>query len=236
MRALVADDDELMLALFEAVLLEAGHQVVLVTDGLEAWTRYDAEPFPLVVLDWQMPGLEGPEVCRRIRARASGGAAFVVMVTARDSRADLARVLDAGADDYLTKPVSLDNLRARFTIASRRIAQDELRRQAERALGRATWLAGIGETTLALQHEINNPLAALLGNAALIEGNHVQGDEMRQCVHVMAEQAQRISEVVKRLSRLENPRSVEYLKGAKMIDLARDEGRGTRDEGDGTEE
>ena len=234
MRALVADDDELMLALFEAVLVEGGHEVVLVKDGLEAWQRYDAEPFPLVVLDWQMPGLEGPEVCRRIRARAGGDVTFVVMVTARDSRADLARVLDAGADDYLTKPVSLDNLRARFTIAGRRIAMDGLRRQAERALGRATWLAGIGETTLALQHEINNPLAALLGNAALIEGGHVKGDEMRECIHVMAEQAQRISDVVKRLSRLENPRTVEYLKGAKMIDLtATDEGRGTRDEGEG---
>ena len=227
MRVLLADDDEFMRALLDLVLREAGHEVNAVADGVAAWEAFAAAPPPLVVLDWEMPGLDGLEVCRRIRAADPGRTTFVLVVTARDASEALATMLDAGADDYVAKPVSPEGLRARLVIVERRVAQAAAQREAEAGLSRARWLAGVGETTLALQHEINNPLAAMLGHAALIEHGLCEGAERDDCVAAIVEQAKRIGTVVKRLSALREPKSVEYLEGAMMVDLSNDEGRGT---------
>ena len=227
MHVLLADDHEYMRLLVGEVLRALGHEVESVADGASAWTAWERGRPPLVLLDWQMPGLDGIEVTRRIRAAERGRhETFIFVVTAHDPGDGLATVLDAGADDYLTKPLTPNDLRARFAIAERRIAQDRARRSAEDALARAQWLAGIGETTLALQHEINNPLAALLGNAALIEAKIIRPDEYEETVAVIAEQAKRIAAVVKRLSRLRDPQSVEYHAGTRMLDLSGDEGSG----------
>jgi CheY-like chemotaxis protein len=221
MQVLLADDDEFMRLLIGEVLARQGHEVEAVADGDAAWVAWERTRPPLVLLDWQMPGQDGIEVARRIRA-AEGArpTTFVIIVTAHDPGDGLDTVLDAGADDYLTKPMTPDELRARLAIAMRRIAQEQARRTAEEALARAQWLAGIGETALAIQHEINNPLAALLGNAALVEARIVRPEEYEQTVAIIAEQARRIAAVVKRLASLREPRTVEYLEGAKMIDLS----------------
>ena len=225
MHVLIADDHEYMRLILREVLREAGHEVDAVANGEAAWAAWERARHPLVLLDWQMPGLDGVEVTRRIRAAEQGRpGSFVIVVTAHDPGDGLAQVLDAGADDYLTKPVTPNELRARLAIAVRRIAQEEARRAAEEALARARWLAGIGETTLALQHEINNPLAALLGNTALIEARIIRPDEYEETVAVFAEQARRIAAVVKRLATLRDPQSVEYHAGARMLDLSGEEG------------
>jgi len=225
---LLADDDEFMRALLDLVLREAGHEVQAVADGVAVWEAFAAAPPPLVVLDWEMPGLDGLEVCRRIRAADPGRTTFVLVVTARDASEALATMLDAGADDYVAKPVSPEGLRARLVIVERRMAQAAAQREAEAGLARARWLAGVGETTLALQHEINNPLAAMLGHAALIEHGLCEGADRDECVAAIVEQAKRIGTVVKRLSALREPRSVEYLEGAMMVDLSTDDDRGPR--------
>jgi nitrogen-specific signal transduction histidine kinase len=145
----------------------------------------------------------------------------VIVAVPREGSADLQRALDAGADDYLTTPPSVRNVAARLSIAERRMRQAVARRRAERGLQRARWLAGIGETSIALQHEINNPLAALLGHAALLEEGLVAPDEEAEALQVVVEQAHRIASVMKRLAALRDPRSVAYLGGARMIDLSR---------------
>jgi CheY-like chemotaxis protein len=227
MHVLIADDHEYMRLILREVLREAGHEVEAVADGEAAWAAWERTRPPLVLLDWQMPGLDGVELTRRIRAAEHGRpGSFVIVVTAHDPGDGLATVLDAGADDYLTKPVTPNELRARLAIAVRRIAQEEGRRAAEDALARARWLAGIGETALAIQHEINNPLAALLGNTALIEARIIQPDEYEETVAVIAEQARRIAAVVKRLATLRDPQSVEYHAGARMLDLSGEDGAG----------
>jgi two-component system, NtrC family, sensor kinase len=219
MRVLVADDVELIRLLHDAVLREMGHEPALAADGEEAWAMFQREPFPLVLLDWQMPRLDGLELTRRIRAAPNGDRAFVLVVTARDAADDLNSVLDAGADDYLSKPVTPEQLRARLTIAERRMAADEARHRAEEALARAQWLAGIGQTSLALQHEINNPLAALLAHAELLrDAPGIHGPEKDQ-LEVITRQARRIADVVARLRQLQAPKAVEYVKGSKMLDL-----------------
>ena len=220
MRVLFADDEVISRTLLAAVLTHLGHQSRSASDGAQAWDLFQAEPVPLVILDLNMPVLDGLEVCRRIRAHDAGRETFVLIVTARDARDDLAEVLDAGADDYVSKPSTPENLRARLEIATRRIAQDEARRAAEAELARARWLAGIGETTIALEHEINNPLSALLGHAELLLMDRTLSADQREQLQVIREQAARIADVVRRLAKLKNPQSVEYLSGARMLDLS----------------
>ena len=220
MRVLLADDDVIARTLLCAVLADFNHEVVVAEDGERAWELFQEAPVPLVVLDINMPGLDGLTVCRLIRGHEAGRETFVVVVTARDGRDDLTAVLSAGADDYVTKPTSPENLRARLEIAGQRIVQNAASRAAEAELARSRWLAGIGETTIAIEHEINNPLSALLGHAELLlmeEGG--MNDEQKDSLRIIQEQATRIADVVRRLARLKNPQSVEYLAGSRMLDL-----------------
>lgn len=221
MRVLFADDDVISQTLLAAVLTHLGHESRCARDGGQAWALFQAEPVPLVILDVNMPVLDGLEVCRRIRAHPAGRETFVLVVTSRDGRDDLAEVLDAGADDYVSKPSTPENLRARLVIAARRIAQEEARRAAEAELARARWLAGIGETTIALEHEINNPLSALLGHAELLLMDSDLSADQREQLEIVREQAARIADVVRRLAKLRDPKSVEHRSGARMIDLSR---------------
>ena len=220
MRVLFADDDVISRTLLAAVLTHVGHESRSASDGGAAWELFQSDPVPLVILDLSMPVLDGLEVCRRIRAHAAGSGTFILVVTGRDAREDLAQVLDAGADDYVSKPSTPENLRARLAIATRRIAQDEARRAAEAELARARWLAGIGETTIALGHEINYPLSALLGHAELLLMDRTLTASQRGQLEQVREQAGRIARIVRRLGKLETLRSVEHRPGAHMIDLS----------------
>jgi DNA-binding response OmpR family regulator len=219
MRVLFADDDAVARTLLAAVLTDLGHEPEPAEDGEHAWTLYQQSPAPLVVLDINMPKLDGLTVCRLIREHPAGQESFVLVVTARDARNDLTSVLAAGADDYVTKPSSPENLRARLEIAGQRILQNAARRAAEAELAKSRWLAGIGETTIAIEHEINNPLSALLGHAELLLMDQSVSAEQREQLQIILEQSSRIADVVRRLARLKNPQSVEYLAGARMLDL-----------------
>ncbi len=219
MRVLIADDDAIARTLLCAVLADLGHEVVTAEDGERAWTLFLDAPPPLVVLDINMPALDGLTVCRRIREHELGRETFVLVLTARDGRDDLREVLAAGADDYVTKPSSPENLRARLEIAGQRIVQNAAARAAEAELSRSRWLAGIGETTIAIEHEINNPLSALLGHAELLLMAAALDEEQTDSLRIIQEQGARIADVIRRLARLKNPQSVEYLAGSRMLDL-----------------
>lgn len=232
MHVLLVDADPQLRAWLTQATADAGHTLTTVGDAVAAWAAFAAEPPRLLVLAMELPGSDGLALCRRLRAAPGGAGPYVLAITARDGDDALAAVLDAGADDYLSRPGCPAALAARLAIAERRIAADAARRSAEEALARARYFAGIGETSLALQHEINNPLAALLGHAALIEQGLIEPGEEREMLHVIVEQAHRIAGVVKRLSAMRHPRSVEYLEGEWMLDLSREEARAARATGE----
>ncbi|MBI2797377.1 MAG: response regulator [Gemmatimonadetes bacterium] len=220
MRVLAADDDEVMRMLIGALLEQAGHTVTIVNDGTEAWCVWERERHQIVVLDWMMPGIDGITLCRRIREADPDRTTFVLVVTAKDKSEDLTQVLDAGADDYVSKPLTPSNFLTRLRIAERHWDIDNARRRAERELVEARYLAGIGETAIALQHEINNPLAALMSTVGLIDQGLYKPEEMPEALGTISEQAKRIAGVLKRLSQITNPRSVEYAFGERMLDLS----------------
>lgn len=120
MRVLVAEDEPVTRRLLEAQITRFGFEVISVADGLVAWNLLQSPQAPsLVVLDWNMPGLDGPDVCRRMRATSSNGYTYMLLVTARNAKSDVVQGLSAGADDFISKPVDPDELHARLRTGER---------------------------------------------------------------------------------------------------------------------
>ena len=223
MRVVLADDDPVLQRLLRTALERRGHDVTVASDGDAAWRAIEREPPPLAVLDWNMPVVDGLEVCRRARAGEATRDTFLLVVTGRDAPEDVEAALEAGADDYLMKPLDPAGLMARLAIAERRIVLDGERRDAVTQLARAQWLAGIGETAIAVQHEVNNPLTALMIEAQAIAHLGGANAELRALGESIHAQSERIATIVRRLGQLQDPRSVEYLRGgSRMIDLSSD--------------
>ncbi len=144
MRILVADDQPVFRRLIEASLRKEGHEVVVVVDGRQAWDAFREDSFDLAILDWMMPGIDGPTLCRRIRSRSEEGYTYLILLTARDQLEDVVRGLDAGADEYLVKPFNPEELRARVRAGGRIV---DLERRLSQANERLERLASTDELT-----------------------------------------------------------------------------------------
>jgi DNA-binding response OmpR family regulator len=220
MRVIFADDNPVTRTLLQAALEELGHEAIGFEEGRHAWEAWVATPAPLLVLGLGMPGVDALDLCRRVRAHEAGEATFVLIVTAHDDPAVLGTVLDAGADDYVSKPSSPQSIRTRIEIAERRLQQTGALRAAEADLSRARWLAGIGETALAMEREVSGPLHDILEQSARLLADASFSDDQRDQMRIISEQGARLASVIGRAVNLESPRTVEYLGGARMIDLS----------------
>ncbi|MEQ1506134.1 MAG: diguanylate cyclase [Myxococcota bacterium] len=136
-RVLLADDDPISRMVLEDLLIDIGYEVVCADDGIAALAAMAAPDAPrLALIDWMMPGLDGIEVCRRIKARG-GPYTWTVLVTSRGDRGDVIAGLDAGADDYVTKPVDPPELRSRLAVGMRVLAYEQTLSERTEALARA---------------------------------------------------------------------------------------------------
>ena len=196
---LVAEDDPMFRTILKRWLETWGYPVTVAEDGEQAWAILQQEAQPeLLILDWVMPGVDGAELCHRIRARQRAPYQYILLVTAKDNTDDVVAGLDAGADDYPTKPFERNELRARMRVGKRILtlqdglirAREDLRFQAthdaltgiwnrravfdllQRELERATRsLSATGLLMLDLDHfkEVNDTYGHLAGDAVLRE-------------------------------------------------------------------
>jgi diguanylate cyclase (GGDEF)-like protein len=133
MEILIAEDEETSRTMLEEILTEWGHTVTSCCDGDQAWAAFRETDAPqLALLDLMMPGMDGLTLCREVRGRKRRDPPYLIMVSARDKREDTIRGLDAGANDYITKPYDVGELQARINVGRRMIElQNELRERGE---------------------------------------------------------------------------------------------------------
>lgn len=209
MQILVADDDADLRTLLAGTLGGWGYEVTAVADGPAAWQALQAEGAPrLALLDWTMPGMAGTQVCREARQRSDPPYPYLILLTARGGKADLCEGLDAGADDYLVKPVEIDELKARLD-AGRRIvnlqdqlltAQRSLREQASHDPLTGLWnraaILGLLDREVARGGRDGRPVAVLMTDLDHFKSindthGHLAGDA------VLRAAAQRLEAVVR---------------------------------------
>jgi len=210
MKILIADDDPVSRRRLETILSKWGYEVITARDGTEAWRELQAEDSPsLAILDWMMPGVDGPELCRRIRKRGDERYTYVIILTSLDTRDDLVLGMESGADDYVVKPFDAQELRVRLR-AGRRILelQSQLIAAREALEVKATHDALTGlwnraailemlDCELARSERENKPLCVVLGDIDKFKHvndtyGHLAGDA------VLRETARRATSVVRR--------------------------------------
>jgi DNA-binding response OmpR family regulator len=218
-RILLVDDDPDIARLVQHVLaangLEPATQVTTGRDALTSLAGVD-----IVLLDHQLPDASGLDVLEAIRGRP--GPPAVILITAHGNESLAASALRRGADDYLAKDAALADLLPQIVERVRR--NRELRKAlaaAEQDLVRAERLAAIGEMTVTLHHEINNPLMAAFADVELLLGDSASAEQRQQGLENIRQALRRIRDIVQRTGELREVRSKDYLRGIRMLDLDR---------------
>jgi signal transduction histidine kinase len=187
LRVLIAEDDAVSRTLLQKTLEHWGYDAVIACDGREALSILEGKDAPdIAILDWMMPEVDGPEVCRRTRLRSPLTSVYIILLTAKSQSDDLVAGLAAGADDYVTKPFDYQELRARFEAGVRVV---NLQRQlCDRAhdlevalsqlcrLQQGQKLEALGQMASGIAHEINTPLQYLGDNIRFIRESWMQVD------------------------------------------------------------
>ncbi|WP_224370225.1 sensor histidine kinase [Hyalangium versicolor] len=222
---LITDDDTASRNTVAALLSPTGHSIRFAANGEEALASVEREPPDLVLLDVMMPGLDGFEVCRRLRSRLGADYIPIILITALDGRSDIVRGLEAGADDFLHKPVHGAELRARVTnllkvrdyhqlVASERdralAMVDELRQQ----LLRADRLATLGTFAAGVSHELNNIAQVMRG---ALEAPATTTEEILNIRDILMHVGGHITELARTILNISRPKD----SGVLELDLCR---------------
>jgi DNA-binding response OmpR family regulator len=211
-RILIVEDDPAMARLMRAMLVADGHELHVLADGLAALETLGRQPAELLLLDVEVPGKNGIELCRAVRdAEPSDRRTTIVMLTGRHDTASKLLAFDAGADDYLVKPIDARELRTRVArwLDSRQLHADLVVRRRREA---------IQEIVAAICHEVNNPLAvAMMGVDLVLTRGGVAGESAHE-LRLVREHLERIGGVLLSLQRIED-RTVPYVGDHRMIDI-----------------
>ena len=194
MNILIADDDDISRLLLRSALTKLGHSVSEAGSGREAWDTWYGGGFPFVISDWMMPGLDGLDLCRQIRAKPRGDYTYIVLLTSREGKTDQLEGMDAGADDFVTKPFEKDALTARVRVAERILGlhanlceanADLERRVDERTAELATALRAKEQFLSRASHELRTPMNHVLGFAQLLERDRLTSSQASGVKHIL---------------------------------------------------
>lgn len=214
MKILIAEDDTSSRLLFSATLKKLGYAVTAVEDGHKAWEAWQQEAPTLLISDWMMPGINGLDLCRRIRRESDSVYTYIILLSSMDSKGSYLEGMDAGADDFITKPFDEEYLASRLRVAERILGlHEKLRREAyDRLTGIWNRAAIIDhmQRELARAKRQNFPIGVVLADLDHFKRvndtyGHPAGDK------VLQEAARRMQEVVRPYDRVGRYGGEEFL-------------------------
>lgn len=212
MKILVAEDDSTSRRILESVLVKWEYDVISVADGNDAWERLQSPDAPkLAILDWIMPKMYGIEICSKLRQKKTTTPTYVILLTAKNSKQDVIKGLDAGADDYIAKPFDNDELRSRINVGRRII-------ELQTALVEKEKLQGVIEMAGAVCHELNQPMQAVSGYSELLMMGIKDDNPFYDKINRIKTQVYRMGGITKKLMEITRYETKDYLNG-KIIDI-----------------
>jgi CheY-like chemotaxis protein len=213
MKILIAEDDRISRRLLERKLTSWGYEVVSCTNGAEAWQELHREAAPsLAILNWMMPGMDGVQVCKEIRKQKRRGYTYIILLTARDRKRDIVEGIDAGADDYVTKPFNPHELKVRIRAGRRIIDMQSELMQREK-------LRGVLEMAGATCHEFNQPMQVISGYCELLLKELPSGSHAYAQVNKILEAVESMIKVTRKLQSITKYETREYIEGSRIIDI-----------------
>jgi DNA-binding response OmpR family regulator len=212
MKILIAEDNSTSRRILESILVKWNYEVISARDGNEAWEKLQEKDAPrLIILDWMMPGKNGVDLCRELRAGDNVRPIYIILLTSRDDKNDIVEGLSAGADDYISKPFDKDELRARIDVG-RRVVELQV------ALIEREKLQVIFEMTGAICHELSQPMQAISGNSELILMSIKENDPLYRNVKTIKEQIDRMGNITRKLKQVTRYKTKDYI-NSKIIDI-----------------
>lgn len=211
MKILVADDAPDFRMLLEAALKAWKYEVRVVSDGRDALHELTSPGGArLALLDWEMPGLDGPDVCREVRSREIQDASYLILLTGRKDPSDIAAGLEAGADDYVAKPFDPLELRARLLVGQRVLSLVGALHHQQRLQG-AMELAG------AVCHELNQPIQVVSAWSELLLADLDDDDPTQAPLVQIKNASDRVGSLTRQLAGLTRYAVKDYMDGASRI-------------------
>jgi len=212
MRILVAEDDFTSRTMLQAILTKWGYDVIAAEDGNAAHIAFLTTDAPqLALLDWEMPGMSGIDLCRMLRKKNRNNPLYLILLTARGHATDIAEGLEAGADDYIAKPFDNTELKARIDVGRRIIALQNEMREHEK-------LQGVMEMAGAVCHELNQPLQSVSGFSEILLMDIDASDRNYETLKAIKAGIDRIGELTRRVMKVTRYQSKPYLKG-QIVDI-----------------
>ncbi|MFO7912565.1 MAG: response regulator [Desulfotignum sp.] len=212
MKILIAEDDTVSRTMLQAVLTKWGYTVISTEDGDTAFETFQQKDAPqLALLDWEMPGLSGPDLCSRLRQCKDKDPLYLILLTSRNNSEDLVQGLEAGADDYVVKPYNMAELQARINVGRRMIVLQNQMRERER-------LQGVLEMAGAICHELNQPLQIVSGHCEILVMDMENTDPHYKTVETIKTNITRLGKLTRKIMQITSYQSKPYLK-QKIIDI-----------------
>jgi len=209
LKILIAEDNASSRMILEKVVKKWGYDPIVVEDGEQAWAALQQKDAPeLLLLDWEMPKLNGVDLCKRIRKSEEGDPAFIILLTSRDTTDDIVTGLEAGSNEYIAKPFDNTELQARLQVGKRLLELQETRRKSERYKERlqrellhTRKMEALGQITGAIAHDFNNILGIIMGytNMAIDRYGDEVPEKMIEYLNTSIKSSERASELVTKM-------------------------------------
>lgn len=209
---LVVDDEPVTRKILQHGLASFGYTVLVAEDGESCLDLMRSERPHVLLLDWMMPGIDGMEVCRTIRSDGCTNTPYIIMVTVVGGSSSRVQALDGGADDYVNKPIDMDELLAKVRVGMR---IEEMKAQ----IASAEKLKGVIQMAGAAAHELSQPLTALMGLADYILMQMEPNNPHCERLQLIVNEVQRLGNITKKMGRIMKYETRDYFGNTKIVDI-----------------